>query len=115
MKALITVLSSVFIFAGCCHEQPTVKDQHISAESLLIDVRTPEEFDSGHLKNAINIPYEQISNEITKYATDKSHKVVLYCKSGRRASVALKTLNGLGYNNVKNVGGYSDLKDKGTP
>lgn len=77
--------------------------------TLWIDVRTPEEFAQGHIKGSINIPYEIIGEEIAGVTRDIDRDIRVYCRSGRRSGVAKDTLNGLGYENVINEGGYEDL------
>lgn len=79
---------------------------------LLIDVRSPEEFATGHLDGAINIPHEQIAEQIARFTQDKNAEIQLYCRSGRRSGVALETLQGMGYKNLSNLGAYDDLKKK---
>ena len=79
---------------------------------LLIDVRSPEEFATGHLDGAINIPHEQIAEQIARFTKDKNAEIQLYCRSGRRSGVALETLQGMGYKNLNNLGAYDDLKKK---
>ena len=79
---------------------------------LLIDVRSPEEFAAGHLDGAINIPHEQIAEQIARFTQDKNAEIQLYCRSGRRSGVALETLQGMGYKNLSNLGAYDDLKKK---
>ena len=79
---------------------------------LLIDVRSPEEFAAGHLDGAINIPHEQIGEQIARFTQDKNAEIQLYCRSGRRSGVALETLQGMGYKNLNNLGAYDDLKKK---
>lgn len=74
-----------------------------------IDVRTPEEFAQGHMGGAINIPYEEIGSQISAVARDVDSDIRVYCRSGRRSGVAKDTLNGLGYANVINEGGYEDI------
>lgn len=82
-----------------------------SSETILVfDVRTAQEYSSGHIKEAINIPYTEIANKIEKYAGDKDQKILLYCLSGSRSGIALNTLKNLGYTNVENIGGYEDAK-----
>ncbi|MDK4681025.1 rhodanese-like domain-containing protein [Kingella negevensis] len=83
------------------------------AAGVWIDVRTPEEFQSGHIQDAINIPVEQIATQIANVSKDKSAPINLYCRTGRRAEVALNTLKNMGYTNVTNHGGYQDLVKKG--
>ena len=72
-------------------------------EAIWLDVRTPQEFSEGHVEPAINIPFEQISNRISEVTSDKTSEIILYCRSGKRASIAMDALQTLGYENVKNV------------
>lgn len=81
-----------------------------ASETIWIDVRSAEEFAAGHLKGAINIPHTEIKQQITTIAADKNTNIALYCKSGRRAGIALDALTELGYSKVANHGGYEDLK-----
>jgi len=87
------------------------KPKPVSAvKPLIIDVRTEEEWSEGHIEKALHIPYDEIGEEIAKHAPNKRREIILYCRSGGRAGIALKTLKGLGYQNVKNAGGYEDVK-----
>ena len=78
-----------------------------------IDVRSAQEFAQGHLENAVNIPYDELTDNIATLVTDKDHPIHLYCRSGSRANIALQTLKKLGYRNVINHGGYEDLLKQG--
>ncbi|PIE45296.1 MAG: rhodanese-like domain-containing protein [Gammaproteobacteria bacterium] len=77
--------------------------------AVWIDVRTQSEWDKGHLKRAVLIPYDQISKKIGRIVKDKYQAINLYCRSGRRAEIALRTLEQMGYKNVQNLGRYSLL------
>lgn len=83
-----------------------------SKQVLLIDVRSPEEFAAGHLEGAINIPHDQVAEQIARFTQDKNAEIQLYCRSGRRSGVALETLQSMGYQNLSNLGAYDDLKKK---
>ena len=72
-----------------------------------IDVRTPAEYASGHVNGAINIEFQNIEAKIADITDDKNADIRLYCRSGRRSGVAKKTLLNLGYENVRNEGGYA--------
>ncbi len=85
---------------------PEGADVPPSRAQLVIDVRTPGEFRSGHIPGAINIPYDQIARGIAEFAKDKSRRIVVYCRSGRRSGIARKTLLEMGYTDVTNAGGY---------
>ena len=69
----------------------------------MLDVRSPEEYASGHVPGAVNIPYDQIASRIAEVPKDKD--VVLYCKSGRRAGIAAEVLAGQGYTRLQHLEG----------
>lgn len=73
-------------------------------ESLVIDVRSEAEWRAGHLENAILIPYDRIETNIARVTSDRDAKLYLYCRSGRRSAIAVKTLTRAGYRNLVNLG-----------
>ena len=77
--------------------------------SVVIDVRTKQEYDQGHLKNAVNIPYDEIKGKIKNHVKDINENIIVYCRSGRRSGIAKKNLDDMGYKNVINAGAYRDL------
>lgn len=79
---------------------------------ILLDVRSPEEYASGYLQGALNIPHDRIGTEIASVAPDKAAQIILYCRSGRRANTALETLRAMGYANVSNYGGLEDAQER---
>ena len=120
MRKLLTVvcLAAAFavpVAAQAAAAKPAEKTavQPAKAKGIWIDVRTPEEFKEGHLKDAVNIPVDQIGARIGSVSPDKSAPVNLYCRSGRRSEAALQELKKMGYTNVTNPGGYQDLLQKG--
>ena len=76
----------------------------------LIDVRTPEEFKSGYLEDAINIEWQNIKN--LNKEIKKDDKIYLYCRSGNRSGKATDILINLGYKNVKNIGGLKEASER---
>ena len=90
-------------------EQPAAV---LQSSGILLDVRSPEEFAAGHLQGAVNIPHDRIAEEIAAAVPDKSVQVILYCRSGRRADTALKTMQAMGYENVSNYGGLEDAQER---
>lgn len=74
-----------------------------ASDTVWIDVRTADEYAEAHLPAAVNIPHETIAEHIAQYAPDKETQVVLYCRSGRRADAAKKSLEQLGYRRVINA------------
>lgn len=77
---------------------------------LWIDVRTQAEYQADHIEGDINIPLAVIGDSAATLVTDKSAQIILYCRSGKRAGVALAELKALGYTNVKNAGGINDAR-----
>jgi len=75
---------------------------------LVIDVRTEAEWNNGHLKGAILIPYNRIGEKIGEVVADKSQRIYLYCRTGRRTQIAKETLEKLGYRDVVNLGSLED-------
>jgi phage shock protein E len=80
----------------------------LAADPIWIDVRTMDEYNGGHVSEAVNIPYTEIAEGISALTGDKDASIYVYCRSGRRSGVAKKTLEGLGYTQVVNVGGFDE-------
>jgi phage shock protein E len=80
------------------------------SDSILIDVRTAQEYADGALSGATRIAIQDLAERIASVAPDKNAPVVLYCRTGRRSSAGQDLLHELGYSQVINAGGYQDLK-----
>lgn len=106
MKQMIWIFCLIMIGCGEGDQQ----ERLLSENALVIDVRTAQEFQSGHIQNAVNIPYDVIGSRIQGVTQDKDREIVVYCRSGRRSGIALETLKGMGYQNVRNAGGYETLR-----
>ncbi len=74
----------------------------------LVDVRTAEEYRAGAIPSAINIPYDVIQDNLP--TQDRSARIVVYCRSGNRSSVAKARLEELGFQNVNNFGSFTNWK-----
>ena len=109
MKYLILLIPILIISTACAKTEKINPEVMIDNNTVLIDVRTKDEFKSGHLEKAINIPYTEIEEQIKSITKDNHNNIVVYCKSGRRSGIAQKTLMQMGYKNVVNGGGYKDL------
>ena len=81
--------------------------------ALVIDVRSPGEFNSGHLPNAINIPLEEIETALPHRVKDKNPILLLHCQSGMRSGMAKTKLKNLGYANVFNLGSLARARKIG--
>ena len=83
------------------------------APHLLVDVRTPQEFNSGYIEGAVNIPLQELAQRADEIPQDQP--VVLYCRSGNRSSSAAKMLASAGYEQVYDLGGVIDWQAQGLP
>ncbi len=77
----------------------------------LIDVRTSEEFASGYIEGAINIPVDDLASRLDEIETDMP--IVVYCRSGNRSARAATILRDAGFENVYDLGGVLDWTDAG--
>lgn len=83
-------------------------------EVMLIDVRSNQEYEEGHLNGAINISVYNIKNKIEDFVKNKEQLIILYCSSGHRSKKAKEILEKIGYTNVYNLkNGIDDLWIKG--
>ena len=79
-----------------------------SQEVVVVDVRTQEEYDGGHIENAVLVPNESIVSEMPEAPPDKEATLLVYCRSGRRSKDAAEKLLALGYQSVYDFGGVID-------
>jgi phage shock protein E len=102
------VLSLLFVL-GAAHASERAKQgwQMIEQGAMVIDVRTPEEFNAGHLDQAVNYPLSELDKHIA--ALDKSQPIVLYCRSGNRSGQALAYMESKGFTALHNAGGLNEI------
>ena len=75
---------------------------------IILDTRTQEEYDEGHIPGAIVISYDEIEEKAEQLLPDKDQLLLVYCRSGRRSKLAAEALVELGYTNIKEFGGIID-------
>jgi phage shock protein E len=80
-------------------------------ESVIIDVRTLEEWNAGHLATAQHLPLDQVTVSIDTLVAEKNQQVYLYCRSGNRSGQAKIIMDGMGYTNVTNAGGLGNASE----
>ena len=122
MKKLIFLLLAVLLLAACGQDKENNQGavyMNITAEEakeimdseegyIILDVRTQEEYDQGHIPGAILIPNTEIEEKAEGVLTDKNQLILVYCRSGRRSKIAAEALAELGYTNIKEFGGIID-------
>jgi len=111
----ISILLLIFLLISCSGNNSNATYKQISTDEaqkifekqgdyLIVDVRTKEEYDSGHIPNAINIPVETINNKPSEL-NDLNQDIYIYCRSGNRSKQAAEKLVKLGYTNIIEFGG----------
>ena len=75
---------------------------------IVLDVRTEQEYASGHIPGAVNIPNETIVSGAIQQLPDKEQLILVYCRSGNRSKQASEKLVNLGYTNIVEFGGIND-------
>ena len=122
MKKLLLILLAVLFLTACGQDKENDQEVvyvNITAEDakqimdteegyIILDVRTQEEYDQGHIPGAIVISHEEITEKAEEVLTDKGQLILVYCRSGRRSKLAAEALVELGYTNIKEFGGIID-------
>ena len=83
--------------------------QLFASNPIIIDVRTPQEFESGHVESAINIEWQDIA--LVENSTNKDIRIFLYCRSGNRSQKATDILIDIGYKDVINLGSVKEASE----
>ena len=115
---MLLTLALPFGCVGCSDGGSATYEQISGAEAkalmdsesgyIIIDARTQEEYDEGHIPRAILIPEYEIADRAETELPDKDQLILVYCRSGRRSKIAAEELVKLGYTNVKEFGGIID-------
>lgn len=117
-RILAVLLVAVMMFTGCGgpsdagYKQVNAQEAQAmmseASEYIILDVRTPEEYEEEHIKGAVNVPNESIGDEEIETLPDKTQQIFVYCRSGNRSKQAAKKLVDAGYTNIIEFGGIKD-------
>lgn len=109
MKKFLIILVLILFVTGCGEDtmtkEATLESVIASGEYLVVDVRTSSEYEDGHVVGAINIPYNEIGEDIE---LDKEMPILVYCMSGGRSRLAYDALTNLGYT-VYDLGAFASI------
>ena len=122
MKKLTIFLLAVMLLTACGQAKENDREAmyvNITAQEartimdteegyVILDTRTWEEYDQGHIPGAIQISHDEITEKAEEVLTDKDQLILVYCRSGRRSKIAAEALVELGYTNIKEFGGIID-------
>jgi phage shock protein E len=123
MKKIIAIFASVLLLAGCSSSSSAI-DLSVSEFSskvtesgiITLDVRTPGEFNEGHIEGAQLIDFQSGNFENEIASLDKSKTYAVYCRSGNRSGEAVKVMRDAGFTNLYNLnGGVIDWANAGLP
>ena len=107
--ALALLLGATVALAGCASSEPV----ELSEDTVIIDVRTPAEFASGHLDGAVNIDVQSPDFAAQIMELDPNGDYFVYCRSGNRSGQAIAQMNQMGFNgeNLTNGGSVQNASD----
>ena len=122
MKKWLCVMLAMLLLTACGQqnkESQEAKYMNITAQEakeimdtqegyVILDTRTQEEYDQGHIPGAVLLPYDEVIQKAETILTDKNQLILVYCRSGRRSKLASEDLIKLGYTNIKEFGGIID-------
>lgn len=104
---VVAVFAAIFLFKRAGQISAGAARALLQKGAMVIDVRTAGEFAGGHLRQAVNIPLDQIEAALPGRVTDRAKPILLHCASGMRSGLARRKLKSLGYTNVHNLGSFS--------
>ena len=123
-KMLLLVLAALLAISAVCFAQSPanaegyqkIMPQQAKARMaepgvIVLDVRMQQEYDAGHIANAVLLPLPLIEAgdaAVAKALPDKDAEILVYCRSGRRSAIAANALINMGYINVLDFGGIND-------
>jgi phage shock protein E len=109
MKNLLVALAITFSLSVISGEIHTISPEQVlerdTQVSIVVDVRSPEEFAEGHVPGAINIPHTEIDKSLENLMSYADKTIILYCHSGRRAGIAANYLEENGVTKLQHMAG----------
>lgn len=107
LSSLALMLGATLGLAGCQAAEPV----ELGADAVIIDVRTPGEFASGHLEGAVNIDVQSPDFAAQIMELEKDGEYFVYCRSGNRSGQAIAQMNQMGFSDTVNGGGVQEASD----
>jgi phage shock protein E len=105
--AVILALGAGYIYMKRSGQIPSKEAlEYLRNGAMIIDVRSPSEFESGHILQAYNMPLDRIDVLAPSALKDRNRVLLLHCSTGVRSRMAQKKLEDIGYKNVFNLGSY---------
>ena len=119
MKKILPIFLAALLLAGCAAPAEEITYRQVNMDEaitmmeegsgyIILDVRTPGEFEEKHIPGAINVANETIGTDEIPELPDKDQLILVYCRSGNRSKQASEKLVALGYTNIVEFGGIND-------
>mgnify|MGYP003293715929 CR=1 FL=1 len=122
MKKIVLLILTILLLTACGQQNQDTQEavyMNITAQEakelmdtqtgyIILDTRTQEEYEQGHIPGAILIPYDEVLEKAEGILTEKDQLILVYCRSGRRSKIAADDLVKLGYTNIREFGGIID-------
>lgn len=115
LKTGLILILGLFSFLSMAEQTALISQQDLlalmsnkSSNTVVLDVRTPKEFNEGHIEGAINVSHDQIKENLKTLLAYKDKTVVVHCRSGRRAVSAENALRAAGFSDLRHLDG--DMK-----
>jgi len=112
MKRLLLLACLLSVLSACGYSAPQINNTELLQRLqgphemlLVLDVRTPQEYTSGHVPGARNIPVDELSDRLAELRNHDNSEIVVYCESGRRAGRAASMLKDNGFLNIRHLQG----------
>lgn len=106
----VAVIAAFFLLKRMSFVPEKTAREHLANGALVIDVRSPEEFRSGHVPAAVNIPLGELCDGVPNRVKDKNQTLLVHCLSGGRSAIAKQQLKAMGYTQVFNLGSLARAK-----
>ncbi len=115
MKNLAKIIGLVLLLTYSALGNASERAEHAWAaiqqqQALILDVRSPAEFQQEHVTGAHNITHTQVAQQIGDLTKDKEQTIVVYCRSGNRSAYAQQVLEAMGYKHIINGGGLAEMQ-----
>lgn len=110
---LIQIVAAVLLLSSCGSSYTRISQDEAmqmmqeQTDYLIVDVRRPDEFAEGHIAGAINVPSDDITDDMPELLPDKEQTLLVYCRSGNRSKEASRKLADIGYTKVYEFGGIN--------
>jgi phage shock protein E len=107
---VIAALAALILWKKLSQISSETAQKYLKEGALVIDVRSSDEYLSGHLSHAVNVPLQELEKRLPSLEPDKSRVLLLHCLSGTRSGIAQRTLKAMGYLNAFNLGSFERAK-----